>query len=159
MILYPQYGSIIEPENDSSGKKIDVRKIPGVEEYETNPLGVVYRLRVDRSVPGANEALRYIKNNKVMIIDKHEYGRRTRGNSGINFDSPLKKACLYVVSSTTIATPFVLAGYYTGINTGDWEYASKIIIGGISLGFSLGIGATVVISERYSQEMSGGLSE
>ena len=156
MILYPQYGSIIEPENDSSGKKIDVRKIPGVEEYETNPLGVVYRLRVDRSVPGANEALRYIKNNKVMIIDKHEYGRRTRGNSGINFDSPLKKACLYVVSSTTIATPFVLAGYYTGINTGDWERAYRLSVLGISAGIFGGMGATMLIREHFSHDMDRG---
>ena len=155
MILYPQI-SVTELHNDKNGERIDVSKIPGVERYEVNTQGEVFRLYMDYTTPGANKALSYIRSNKVCVIDKRYIKARQRGGAGIDFDSPFKTACLYVASAAAIAAPFVIAGYYTGKNTGDWEHAYRLFAFGISAGISVGMGATMLIREHFSHDMDRG---
>ena len=155
MILYPQI-SVTELHNDKNGERIDVSKIPGVERYEVNTQGEVFRLYMDYTTPGANKALSYIRSNKVCVIDKRYIKARQRGGAGIDFDSPFKTACLYVASAAAIAAPFLIAGYYTGINTGDWEHAYRLSVLGISAGIFGGMGTTMLIREHFSHDMDRG---
>lgn len=163
MYLYPQI-SVIELYNDSNGEKIDINEIPFVGQYEVNQLGEVYRLYINHADPNFDKALfhkalKYIEDNKLCVIDKAYIKYKQRGYQGIDFDSTFKTACLYVASAAAIAAPFLIAGYYTGINTGDWERAYRLSVLGISAGIFGGMGATLAIKEHFTKEMAGGCSE
>ena len=160
MYLYPQV-SVIELYNDSNGEKIDINEIPFVGQYEVNQLGEVYRLYINHADPNFDEelfdkALKYIEDNKLCVIDKAYIEAQQRGYRGIDFDSTFKTACLYVASAAAIAAPFLIAGYYTGINTGDWERAYRLSVLGISTGIFAGMGATMLIREHFSHDMDRG---
>ena len=155
MILYPQI-SVIELYNDSNGEKIDINEIPFVGQYEVNQLGEVYRLYINDTGPNFDKVLKYIEDNNLCVIDKAYIEARQRGYRGIDFDSPFKTACLYVASAAAIAAPFLIAGYYTGINTGDWERAYRLSVLGISAGIFGGMGATMLIREHFSHDMDRG---
>lgn len=159
MIPYPQYTVIQLESYDKPGGKIDVNKIPGVDKYERCPNGEIFRLYLDLGTtsPKTYEMLSFIRKNKIRVIDKEYIKARQRrtGSGGVNFDSTFKTACLYVASAAVLAAPLVIAGYYTGINTGDWNHASKMIHCGIAFGACMSIGTTIYLKERFSNEIDG----
>lgn len=88
-MMIPPQCTVVELQNYRGGSKIDVRNIPGICAYTTNPFGEVCRICVDSSIPGANRALTYIENNKVWIIDKRRFNASVFSNKKVFYDKKI----------------------------------------------------------------------